>query len=251
MTKKYKIGGWLPDLPDARDLVYKASPRYTKNLPKSVDLRSLCSKVEQQGSLGSCTANAIVSCLEYLENRDTGTYADLSRLFLYYQERVIEGTVNEDAGAMIRDGIKSLVKTGVPHESTWPYFPEKFSVKPGKAAYREAMRHRISVYQRLNTLEDMRACLASSYPFVFGMTLYSSFESEDVAKTGMVPMPKLTEERVIGGHAMCAVGYDDITSRFLVRNSWGEGWGVGGYCFIPYAILADRNMSDDFWAVFR
>jgi len=242
--------GWLPDLPDRRDHLYAALYRAPKSLPKRVNLRSGCSPVENQGALGSCTANALVGALEFLERKDTVPFSDLSRLFIYYNERVIERTVAQDSGAMLRDGIKTLAKQGVCSESRWPYIISKFTRKPAAACYTEAAKHRIANYQRLETLADMRGCLAAGFPFVFGFTVYESFESPAVAKTGVLNMPKPSES-VLGGHAVCAVGYDDKAKRFIVRNSWGTSWGQKGYFTMPYDYLADRNLSDDFWTVRR
>jgi C1A family cysteine protease len=149
---------------------------------------------------------------------------------------------------MLRDGIKTLAKQGVCAEKLWPYAIKKFATKPTAACYTQALQHTISSYQRLSTTAEMRACLADGYPFVFGFTVYESFESDAVANTGTVPMPGKSE-RVLGGHAVCAVGYDDKSQRFIVRNSWGTEWGRKGYCTMPYAYLANRNLSDDFWTM--
>jgi C1A family cysteine protease len=206
--------------------------------------------VEDQGALGSCTGNALAGALEFLERKDKISFVDFSRLFIYYNERVIEHTTRSDSGAMIRDGIKTLAKQGVCPEKTWPYVESKLSTKPSAGAYREALTHKITSYRRVLTLDEMRACLAEGFPFVFGFTVYESFESQQVARTGVVPMPK-SRERVVGGHAVLAVGYNDAKKRFIVRNSWGTDWGIMGYFTMPYAYLADRNLSDDFWVIRR
>ena len=174
----------------------------------------------------------------------------MSRLFIYYNERVIEHTVQEDSGAMIRDGIKTLVKQGVCSERSWPYVIAKFAKKPGAACYKEARDHQVTVYARLETADEMRACLADGFPFVFGFSVYESFESATVARTGVAPMPR-RNEKLLGGHAVLAVGYDDARKRFLVRNSWGTGWGMKGYFTLPYDYLGDRNLCDDFWTIRR
>jgi len=242
--------GWVPDLPDHRDILYSMVRKVPAVLPPSVDLRPGCSKIEDQGNLGSCTGNALVGGLEFLERKDKVPYAELSRLFVYYNERVIEHTTKVDAGAMIRDGIKTLVKQGVCTEKKWPYRVSKFSAKPSPACYKEALGHQITSYQRILTLDEMRTCLADGFPFVFGFTVYESFESQQVARSGIVQMPQ-PSERVVGGHAVLAAGYDDSAKRFIVRNSWGEGWGMKGYFTIPYDYVADRNLSDDFWTIRR
>ena len=242
--------GWVPDLPDQRDIPYTAVRAVPALLPSAVDLRDLCSPVEDQGDLGSCTGNALAGALEFLEKKDKVKFVDLSRLFIYYNERVIEHTVKSDSGAMIRDGIKTLKNQGVCSEKTWPYVIEKFAVRPGRASYQEAVEHQIISYQRILTLDQMRACLAEGFPFVFGFTVYESFESQQVARSGIVQMPQ-SGERVVGGHAVMAVGYTDAEKRFIVRNSWGTAWGERGCFTMPYAYLSDRNLSDDFWVIRR
>ena len=242
--------GWVPDVPDQRDYLLKAILRVPAKLPGKVDLRPLCSKVEDQGNLGSCTANALAGALEFLERKDKVAFEDFSRLFIYYNERAIEHSVASDSGAMIRDGIKTLAKQGVCSEKKWPYTISKFTVKPGAACYKEAMQHQITSYHRIITLDEMRACLAEGYPFVFGFSVYESFESQRVAETGTVNMPK-PGERNLGGHAVLAVGYDDSKKRFIVRNSWGNKWGMKGYFTLPYQYVSDRNLSDDFWTIRR
>jgi C1A family cysteine protease len=170
-------------------------------------------------------------------------------LFIYYNERVIEGTVGEDSGAQIRDGIKSVAKQGAPHERLWPYKIAKFKTKPSKPAYSDAKAHPAVLYQRVTRdLQQFKGCLASGYPFVFGFTVYASFESDAVAQTGQVPMPA-PSEKVLGGHAVLAVGYDSASSRFIVRNSWGPSWALKGYFTMPFDYLLNDNLSDDFWTI--
>jgi C1A family cysteine protease len=240
--------GWLPDLPDQRDKLYAAIAAPPTEMPSAVDLRPGCSPVENQGALGSCTANALAGGLEFLEEKAGNPETDLSRLFIYYNERRIEGTVAQDSGAQLRDGIKTLVKQGVCAEKMWPYVIARFSVKPPAVCYRDGLKHPITSYHRIMTVMEMKMCLAEGYPFVFGFTVYESFESPAMAKTGALNLPKL-EEKVLGGHAVMAVGYDDATKRFLIRNSWGAGWGLQGYFTMPYDYLDSRNLSDDFWTI--
>ncbi|HUL04464.1 MAG TPA: C1 family peptidase [Gemmatimonadales bacterium] len=219
-------------------------------LPPSTDLRAGCSPVENQGPLGSCTGNAIAGAVEFLERKDQVRFVNVSRLFIYYNERAIEHTTKSDAGAMIRDGIKTAVKQGVCSERKWPYVVSKFTVKPSAACYKEAADHQVTSYQRILTVEEMRACLAQGFPFVFGFTVYESFESQQVAQTGVLQLPQ-PGERVVGGHAVLAVGYNDSERRFIVRNSWGGTWGMKGYFTMPYDYLANRNLADDLWTIRR
>jgi C1A family cysteine protease len=242
--------GWVPDLPDARDHLYAAPMLQTSILPAMVDLRPNCPPVYDQGQLGSCTGNAIAAAVQF-ERKKQGMAPDFapSRLFIYYNERVIEGTVGTDAGAQIRDGIKAVSTLGVCPETDWPYNIAKFTQKPTVRAFKDALHAKAVSYSRVTrTLQQMKGCLASGFPFVLGFTVYESFESADVAKTGVMPMPVATET-VLGGHAVMAVGYDDAQQRFFVRNSWGPGWGMQGYFSMPYSYLLDQNLSDDFWTI--
>jgi C1A family cysteine protease len=251
MPRTTKRFGWIPDVPDHRDYLFAAAPQILSALPPKVDLRPQCPKtVYDQGQLGSCTGNAIAGAIEFnLLKQNPSTAFTPSRLFIYYNERVMEGTVKSDAGAMIRDGIKSVSKQGAPPEPLWPYVISKFATKPPAAAYKEAAKHTVTTYQRVaRALNQMKGCLAAGFPWVFGFTVYESFESPAVAKTGQVPMPG-ANEAVLGGHAVLAVGYDDGAQTFIVRNSWGPKWGMSGYFTIPYAYLLDENLSDDFWTV--
>jgi C1A family cysteine protease len=250
MERKVQRYGWVPDLPDARDHMYAAPQRVLATLPSQVDLRPQCPPVVDQGALGSCTANAIANAHLFNQRKQMAAQSFLpSRLFIYYNERVMEGTVNSDSGAMIRDGIKSIAKQGVCPETQWPYIIDKFTRKPMQACYKEALKHQAVSYQRLvQTLTQLKGCLASGYPFVLGFTVYESFESQQVAQTGTVPMPAAGEQ-VLGGHAVLAVGYDDSTQRFIVMNSWGTDWGMHGFFTMPYAYFTDTNLSDDFWTV--
>ena len=251
--------GWIRDLPDQRDHLYAAPPALLPALPPLVDLRPKCPPVYDQGQIGSCTANAIGAAHEFtqiVEGLPGPSPFTPSRLFIYYNERAMEGTVSSDSGAQIRDGIKSIAKLGVCREDpTWPYdadpFPpnNRLTVKPPDAAYTEAQAYVAIQYQRVSQiLNQMKGCLASGYPFVFGFTVYESFESQPVAQTGVVPMPA-PKEQVLGGHAVLAVGYDDSRQCFIVRNSWGPGWGMLGYCYMPYLYLTDHNLASDFWTV--
>ena len=250
MPRRIRRFGWIPDLPDIRDHLYSAPQPTLEALPARVDLRPQCPPVLNQGRLGSCTANAIANAHLFDQRRQRAAKPFLpSRLFIYYNERVIEGTVNTDAGAQIRDGIKSVAKDGVCSEATWPYVIGKFTKKPSAAAYTEAKKYTATSYSRVTrTLTQMKGCLASGYPFVFGFTVYERFASKATAATGEAQLP-LPGEGVVGGHAVLAVGYDDSRQRFLVMNSWGTRWGQGGCFTMPYAYLTDTDLAADFWTV--
>ncbi len=246
-TKRY---GWIRDLPDHRDQLYAAPVAALQQLPSKVDLRPKCPPVYDQGQLGSCTANAIAGAIQFDEMKEQLKQTPTpSRLFIYYNERVLEHTVKSDAGAQLRDGIKTVHKQGVCSEADWPYDITKFEEAPPNPCYQKAVDHKVVLYQKLvQNLNQMRGCLASGYPFVFGFTVYDSFESPEVARTGKVHMPAAGEQ-VLGGHAVAAVGYDDAQQCFIVRNSWADTWGVKGYCLMPYAYLTQPDLSSDFWTI--
>jgi C1A family cysteine protease len=251
MTKPRELRhyGWIPDVPDQRDHLYAVPPQYLTELPATADLRAKCPPVYDQGQLGSCTANAIAGAIEFDRMKQKLSDFVPSRLFIYYNERVIEGTVGIDSGAMIRDGIKSVASQGVCPEAEWPYVISKFTRKPPAKAYKDAKLDRAVQYQSIvQDINQMKGCLASGYPFIFGFTVYESFESPEVARTGHAPMPRFGE-RAVGGHAVMAVGYDDARQWFVVRNSWGAGWGMKGYFTMPYAYLLQGGLSQDFWTI--
>jgi C1A family cysteine protease len=241
MDRKY---GWRKQLPDQRDIVYR--PKVT-HLPAAVRLGNL-PPVKDQGNLGSCTANGLTSVVEFLELKDKHPYTPLSRLFLYYNERVIENTVRSDAGADIRDGVKAFNKIGCCPESVWPYVIKKFAIKPTAPCYNGAVAHGLIKYAAINGLAGMKSCLAAGFPFVFGFTVYDSFESDAVASTGVVPMPSPSES-CLGGHCVYCVGYDDKLQRFICVNSWGTGWGNQGLFSLPYAYMSNQNLASDFWVL--
>lgn len=246
--------GWRPDVPDHRDRVHR--PTYdAAALPAHVDLSPQMPEPYDQGSLGSCTAHAIGGAIAYergLPRGANGLDIDWFRpsfLFIYYCERALEGTTSQDAGAYIRDGAKVTAQQGIPPALTWPYKPELFAHRPHKRAYREALNTRVTSYMRVAQFaSDLRAVLAAGDTIVFGFSVYESFESNEVARTGIVPMPK-PHESMLGGHAVLLVGYDNMTKLFKVRNSWGSDWGDGGYFWMPYDYVCDPDLADDFWTL--
>jgi C1A family cysteine protease len=174
-----------------------------------------------------------------------------ARLFIYYNERALEGTTGSDSGAQIRDGIKVVASDGYCPESEWPYDIARFAERPSAKCYHDALKDRVSQYLRLNpSLVPLEACLASGFPFVFGFSVYESFESPEVARTGVAHLPG-PGERLVGGHAVMAVGYDQAAGHFIVRNSWGSSWGMAGYFTMPFQYLTDPMLAADFWTVRR
>jgi C1A family cysteine protease len=172
-----------------------------------------------------------------------------SRLFLYYNERLMEGSTDEDAGAQISDGVLSLQKRGICPEEDWPYDPSQFKIAPPTECYDEAKRNRAATVHRIATnLQSMKTCLARGRPFVVGIEVFPALESDKVASTGLLPTPHPNEES-IGGHAVLVVGYNDRHLHFIVRNSWGEDWGDAGHFYIPYAYLTNPTLSSDMWCI--
>jgi len=250
---------WLPDPPDARDHLYQLNTALT--LAPVVDLRNYCSPIEDQGNIGSCTGNAIAGQIELID-RKGGKQLDVSRLFIYYEERVLEGSVRYDAGAYIRDGIKVCYTKGAPVETLWPYNTSKFATKPPAPAYTDALKRKVTGYQRCTNFAAVKNAVAAGNPVVIGFTVYDSFEGiwanipHGQAGSGMMPFPNTATEQILGGHAVCIVGYDDTmpvagktNGRFIVRNSWGTSWGDNGYFYMPYGVIQDTNMSSDFWLI--
>lgn len=238
----------VKDKTDSRDLEYnKRHDVYAQLLPKKIDLRDKCSPIVDQGRLGSCTANAIVSGLrEFMLLNDSSKHFErLSRLFLYWWERELEGTVYRDSGASLRDGMKVLNKKGVCLESSWPYDIQTFENPPAQNEMIEAKNYTISGYQRIKSINEIKHALLINHLVVFGMTVFESFET--VGADGIVPIPK-DSEKELGGHAMCIVGYDDNFNggSFIVRNSWGATWGHAGYCYLSYSVL---KFMMDIWTV--
>jgi C1A family cysteine protease len=247
--KKMGLGG-IRDSPDPRDIPYVPPAALLRNLPGKVDLRKQFPPVYNQGSVNSCTANAIAAAMEFdALHQGVKDATTPSRLFVYYNERVMTNTQGKDSGGQIRDGIKSIVNEGDCPESHWPYLEKMVTVKPVGACYKQARSFKALKYERIDhNLDHMKACLASGYPFVFGFVVYSSFQGAAVKSSGHLGMPK-KGEKVVGLHAVVACGYDDSKGWFIVRNSWGPGWGLDGYYTMPYEYLASPKLAHDFWTV--
>jgi C1A family cysteine protease len=252
--EKRHLKGWKKDKRDPRDFLFKMLPTIPQEkLPASIDLRNKMSSVEQQGGVGSCTANAAVGALEYLKHDKLESrflwfkrFKDLSRLFVYWNTRDLDGSVDADGGASIRDTIKALAKFGTCYEKTWPYSETKWAAKPSERCYKEAEQFKSKVYYRAETRLEVLNALAQRFPVEFGAVLYESFEAAGIG--GTVPMP-LSSERQIGGHAMLIVGYSIPSEHFIVRNSWGPTWGDRGYCYLPFTYCRFGDLVDDFWVI--
>jgi C1A family cysteine protease len=174
-----------------------------------------------------------------------------SRLFIYYNERAREGLIGTNAPVSLRDGYRSVARAGVCPERLWPYDPAQFRRKPPAKCFEAATEDRAIAYFRLpSSLSHFRACLAERFPFTMGMSVYDSFLTPAVRTSGRVPMPDRSEAPR-GGHAVLVVGYRDASEHFIVRNSWGRGWGHAGYFFLPYAYLLNPALAFDFWTVRR
>lgn len=241
---------WKPDMPDHRDRAFTL--KAPAALPAFVDPLGTKNRVEDQGPLGSCTGNSATSALE-ISLKTTTQY---SRLMAYYNGRLIENNVRRDDGAMIRDVIKGISKYGVAHETVWPYIITKFAATPTVAAYTDAKKvlPLVASYERLTTITDIKTALAAGLGVVFGFSVPEYFTSQEVAATGWVRTPTISD-KVIGGHAVCAIGYDernaDTKGSFVwVRNSWGTGWGLNGNFKMPYGWFTDPNrIVDDIWVM--
>jgi C1A family cysteine protease len=258
-SKLGRVYNRVSDGPDSRDLMFK--PTLPNDvLPVTVDLRPLCPPIYDQGQTGSCTGNAAAGAFDFLqlaelkskvtgsEEFDSSKYEPASRLFIYYNERVMNQDTGEDAGATLRDAVKSLLYFGACPESVWPYDEKKALSLPSHEAYASAKLHKISKYYRFADLIHVKHSLAAGFPVIFGITIFESFESDTVARTGMVPMPS-AQEQCLGGHAVMIVGYDDEKQHVIVRNSWGISWGDEGYFYLPYEYINNSSLAEDFWSV--
>ena len=269
--------GWIPDLPDFRDYTQESpeihalleatgSTTAPPALPKSVDLRPWCSPVEDQGHIGACTAHAGVALIEYFERRAFGRYVDASRLFLYKATRNFLRWTG-DTGAYLRATMGAMALFGVPPEEYWPYDPTHFDKEPPAFCYAFAQSFQALTYYRLDPpgtrrtqlLKDVKTKLSASLPAMFGFTVYSSIMQ--ASTNGEIPFPS-TGEKILGGHAVVVVGYDDdkvvkhcgtgaqTKGALLIRNSWGTAWGQSGYGWLPYEYVL-KGIAEDFWSLVK
>lgn len=238
-----------------RHLTHKLGVAPQPPVPPQVDLRPFCSPVENQLDTSSCTGHAIIGAVEIDENfiRQASPgmpFVNYSRLFVYYNERLMEGDVGEDGGASIRDGIKSLQTYGVCEESYWPFSESNVLLKPSMEAYQAALKHNSVTYESVpQSLDAILHCLAfTNRPIVIGIDIFESFESDAVAATGVVLMPG-PYEKCLGGHAVLIVGYDMASQTFIVRNSWGPDWGDQGFFHLPFQYVLNTTLSEDLWVI--
>jgi C1A family cysteine protease len=318
--KNVHLGGWRKQSADLRDEEYriKLHPSFlTSAVPPSGDLRPFCSPIEDQGELGSCTANAMAGLVEANELRSKASTSegrlalhaaaalvvvsgitqssdgsvsfstkvtpsgkpsptpgpsptpptpspstkliDVSRLFQYYATRKIEGTTTEDSGATIRDTAKAAAQFGLADEKTWPYDVTKFAQNPPTSVWTTAASHTVTSYHSIadGDILTMKSVLATGYLVEFGFNVYSYFMGEQMATQAFLDVPK-SSETVEGGHAVDLCGWDDNMANpfnkaskgaFLVRNSWGTGWGLSGYFWMSYDYAKTTRLASDFWVV--
>ena len=220
---------------------------------KMVDLRTKFPPVYDQGELGSCVFNACDGAYGFEMMKQGEPYVSMSRLFMYYNTRVAEGTVDQDSGAEIKDAVYQIGSYDDAHgtctEELWPYDITKFTVKPTDECYTNAKLHHVVKAERIQQdLTDLKQSLLDGYPVIFGFQVYESFETEAVAKTGKMPMPA-PGEKLLGGHGVVLAGFDDTQSVFIVRNSWGTSWGDAGYFYMPYDFIVKPDYASDFWSI--
>lgn len=229
----------------SRKIKYDIGNIPSNGLAKSVDLRQYASPVADQGELGSCTAFAITKGLrEYLLIKEHKPFIPLSPLFLYYNERKLEGDVKHDSGATLDDGMKVLNQTGVAPEEDWTYDISKFTIEPPEKAYIDAKSFIVKSEKQLNGLSAIKAELKNQNPVVFGIEVFQSFEE---AKDGNIPVPDVNHEKNLGGHAVSCFGYDDAKRVLIMKNSWGPAWGDKGYFYLPYDYFK-LGLVNDAWS---
>lgn len=253
--KERVVSGYVYKAPSAGVKKFTASRYKASQLPKKVDLRAYMTSVEDQGQVGSCTANAVAGAYEYLvkKNQNLDHDYDVSRLFIYYGARALAGTEDSDSGSSICNAVELLKETGACSENTWPYSENMKIVnkEPSEEAFDEASEHKITEAEQIETsLEAWKSALAEGYPIIFGISLFESFDKQ--RKKGYVPNPSRNDSvrGSHGSHAMLCVGYSDVDRVFIVRNSWGSSWGDKGYCYMSYDYILNSDYNDgDTWII--
>jgi len=240
---------------DNRDYVVKTSSAQSRG---SVDLSNFCTSIKNQGNVGSCTAHAGVGLMEFFYRKNMGGKTDdlFSEKFLYYTTRVdVWRNSTEDTGAYLRDTLKSMVQYGVCLETECPYvLPGQnacnYREKPNVSAYKQALNFQVTKYARVSEtnrgqcLQDLKNLLAGGYAFMGGFVCYQNVFT---GSNGLIPLPR---GRVVGGHAVLFVGYDDERQVFKFKNSWGSSWGDKGYGYLPYQYVLSGNLFD-LWTVLQ
>lgn len=241
---EYKLG-WIPGAKD------NLAPKFGQQIsglaviPAKVDLRDKDCPIFNQGNIGSCTAQAGAALARFVMKKEGHEVYTPSRLFIYYNSRFLLGWVDKDMGSTLTHTVKAMMTNGLPNEKMWWYNDAKYAVKPSKKVYIEGLKHKALSHFGIEdgNLDEMRQCLAMGFPFIFGALINKDFSD---TTNGVIPM---YNGDPLGGHAMMAVGYDDMERHFIVRNSWGTTWGDNGYCYMPYEYLADRKVAEDFWTI--
>ena len=237
---------------DIRDRFF--APKVTARclLPPKVDLREEMSPALDQGEIGSCTANAASNCLRHLLKKQNLPEFQPSRLFIYYNSRVLIEGVDpcEDSGATLRDVCKALSKYHACCEEVWQYLIYKYAEKPCDEAYENADLHQQLLYHAIRQdLQVIKLILNEHLPIMVGIQIFDSIYTEEVSNSGTLQMPNFDKDKLLGGHAVIIVGYDDETRRFTIMNSWGSTWGDNGYFTIPYEYILNPNLASDFWVL--
>lgn len=243
----YRLGGCLfEDTPVAAPelSVTRASP-----FPDRVDLRALCSPVEDQGDIGSCAANAVIGAMEYHQRRTQQDLTDLSRLFVYYNARKLADNEPNDSGTFIHHAMAAVMAYGVCPEQMWPYQKAMWATRPTQSCYEAALEHEAVSYARTPLGPACKAALVMGLPVVFGACLPAPMLQVEAALTGRVRTPVGGWPAPGGGHAMLVVGYDDADGSWLIRNSWGPAWGENGYARVSYDVMARYGIPTQFWVI--
>jgi len=251
LTNKVVRYGWRRDCLDRRDRKWSAPRALLKNLPSSVDNRDLMPPVWNQQFTNTCTGQSMAAQIYgFQKNAQVAKPIVPSSLFIYWNTRDIEDTEAVDSGATLRNTIKAVARWGFASEECWPFDTKKVLTQPVKPCYVEAEPRKITAYARVDQrLDQLKAYLAARGTISFGFAVYANFESQNVAKTGILTMPDQNNDAPVGGHAVLLVGYDDAKKMFLVRNSWGSDWGIGGYFWMPYSYVLSPDLAADFWTV--
>lgn len=248
IIRKIAKYGWKRDIPDVRDFKFSVSHKAIL-FPQSLDNRSTDWGIYDQGNLGSCTANSSLSAYRNVLIKEGHGDFDGSRLAQYYWSRALEHTTKSDAGAEIRDAVKVLAQTGTAPEKDWPYLISKFAKAPTAKTKKDAKAHVALQYQSVAlTQNDICGALFQNGNVIIGISVYESFESDVVARTGMIPLPS-SKEQLLGGHAIELLGYDLSKGWAIGKNSWGSGWGDKGYFYIPFSYITNPNLGGDYWTL--